>query len=338
MAEHFLQMSAGDRRDALLVAAGASGRPVYLLEKDVWVVWTLAVLYGSDLRENLIFKGGTSLSKAFRVINRFSEDVDLTYDIRCIAPELVKGREDALPKSKSEARRWSDHVRETLPRWVQDTVQPLIRDALLSERLDAKVQVEGEKLFLEYSALASHDAYVAPHVMLEFGARSTGEPARQHSIRCDAASHVSSLSFPEAEPKVMDAERTFWEKATAIHVFCHQKRRRGDRFSRHWYDIARLDHAGIVDSAIAKPELAHAVADHKTWFFAEKDENKNPIDYRRAVCGELQLVPEAQARVALRDDYESMRDGGLLHDDAESFDSLMDRCGEIQDKVNRGSR
>lgn len=78
MAEAFLTLSADDRREALAVAADRSGRPPHLLEKDVWVVWTLATLFGSDLGEHLVFKGGTSLSKAYHVIRRFSEDVDLT--------------------------------------------------------------------------------------------------------------------------------------------------------------------------------------------------------------------------------------------------------------------
>ena len=89
MADVFLQLSAGDRRDALGVAADRSGRPAHLLEKDVWVVWALATLYAVPLGEHLVFKGGTSLSKAYQVIRRFSEDVDLTYDIRAIAPDLV---------------------------------------------------------------------------------------------------------------------------------------------------------------------------------------------------------------------------------------------------------
>jgi predicted nucleotidyltransferase component of viral defense system len=89
MAEYFLQLSVEDRREALSYAADRLGRPAHLLEKDVWVVWALETLFGSILGEHLIFKGGTSLSKAYKVIRRFSEDVDLTYDIRAIAPDLV---------------------------------------------------------------------------------------------------------------------------------------------------------------------------------------------------------------------------------------------------------
>ncbi len=96
MAEAFLLLPAEDRLEALSVAADRSGRPAHLLEKDAWVVWALATLYGSPLGEHLVFKGGTSLSKAYGVIRRFSEDVDLTYDIRALAPDLVGDNGEAF--------------------------------------------------------------------------------------------------------------------------------------------------------------------------------------------------------------------------------------------------
>ncbi len=89
MADRFLALSKDDRREALAVAAARTGRPIHLLEKDVWVAWTLETLYSSKLGEHLVFKGGTSLSKAYGAIRRFSEDIDLTYDIRALAPDLV---------------------------------------------------------------------------------------------------------------------------------------------------------------------------------------------------------------------------------------------------------
>ena len=102
MADSFLHLPIEDRREALGVAADRSGRPAHLLEKDVWVVWVLAFLYGSAVGEHLVFKGGTSLSKAYQVIRRFSEEVDLTYDIRAIAPDLVGENGEGLPKTRSE--------------------------------------------------------------------------------------------------------------------------------------------------------------------------------------------------------------------------------------------
>lgn len=335
MADAFLHLPVADRREALSVAAGQSGRPAHLLEKDVWVVWALATLYGSPLGEHLVFKGGTSLSKAYGVIRRFSEDVDLTYDIRAIAPDLVGDNGEALPKTRSEEKRWSSEVRKRLPEWVAGTAQPVIADALTAEALVASIRVEDEKLFIDYEATAVGSGYVAPSVMLEFGARSTGEPASLRNIACDASGLVEGVVFPTARPRVMHAERTFWEKATAIHVFCLQERLRGDRFARHWHDIVRLDDAGLADAAIADRELANAVARHKGMFFAEKAADRSPIDYVAAVNDGLQLVPGGDASKALQEDYGRMVEDGLLLDDAEPFEALMVRCADIAARANR---
>ena len=301
----------------------------------MWVVWALATLYAAPLGEHLVFKGGTSLSKAYQVIRRFSEDVDLTYDIRAIAPDLVGDKGEALPKTRSEEKRWSSEVRRRLPEWVAETVQPVIANALAVEGLAASVRVEDEKLFIDYEATAAGSGYVAPSVMLEFGARSTGEPASLREVVCDAAGLIEGLIFPAARPRVMLAERTFWEKATAIHVFCLQERLRGERFARHWHDIARLDEAGFAEAAFADRELANAVARHKSMFFAEKAADRTPIDYAAAINGGLHLVPVGDGAKALEDDYVRMVEDGLLFDDSEPFDALMVRCADIATRANR---
>ncbi|MGI8366324.1 nucleotidyl transferase AbiEii/AbiGii toxin family protein [Sphingomonas paucimobilis] len=297
-------------------------------------MWALSTLYAAPLGEHLVFKGGTSLSKAYQVIHRFSEDVDLTYDIRAIAPDLVGENGEALPKTRSEEKRWSSEVRRRLPEWVAAAVQPVIADALVTEGLAATIRVEGDRLFIDYEPTAVGSGYVAPSVMLEFGARSTGEPASLRDVVCDASDLIDGLIFPTARPRVMHAERTFWEKATAIHVFCQQDRLRGDRFARHWYDVARLDEAGLADAAFADRDLANAVARHKSMFFAEKAADRTPIDYAAAVSGGLQLVPVGDAARALEDDYARMVEDGLLFDDAESFEALMARCAEIAARAN----
>ncbi|ANW02858.1 nucleotidyl transferase AbiEii/AbiGii toxin family protein [Bradyrhizobium icense] len=338
MADAFLNLPVGDRREALNVAADQSGRPAHLLEKDVWVVWALATLYGSALGQHLVFKGGTSLSKAYGVIRRFSEDVDLTYDIRAIAPDLVEANGEALPKTRSEEKRWSSEVRKRLPEWVAGTAQPVIAGALAAEALVATIRVEGEKLFIDYEPIAAGSGYVAPSVMLEFGARSTGEPASLRDIACDASGLIEGVTFPTARPRVMHAERTFWEKATAIHVFCLQERLRSDRFARHWHDVVRLDEAGLAEAAFADRALASAVARHKGMFFAEKAADRSPIDYAAAVNGGLQLVPGGDAAKALEEDYGRMVEDGLLLDDAENFEVLMARSADIARRANEAAK
>jgi len=114
MAEHFFARSAPDRRDVLNVAATRSGRRAHLLEKDAWVVWTLDVLFNAPFANALVFTGGTSLSKGYQAIGRFSEDVDLTYDIRALAPELAAAGSEGLPPTRSQEQRWTRIIRERL--------------------------------------------------------------------------------------------------------------------------------------------------------------------------------------------------------------------------------
>ena len=332
----FESLSLRDRRDALDVAAGRGGRSAHLLEKDVWIVHTLRALMESPFGCALTFKGGTSLSKAYHAIRRFSEDLDITYDIRAIAPDLVKGNGiDPLPRSHSQAKKWSGDIRKRLRGWVVDRALPAVEDNLSHLGLQARVRADGDRLFVGYDPLSSDYGFVRPEVMVEFGARSSGEPREYRLIECDAAPLMSGVRFPSARAHVMLAERTFWEKATAIHVFCRQLQRRGERLSRHWHDLVRLNDVGFAKKAAANQTLALLVARHKSMFFREKDAEGNWIDYEAVVSGALQLVPRGRSYEALAEDYGKMLRDGMLLDDEEQFDDLMERCGKIETMMNR---
>ena len=246
MADHYLDLGIDVRREALEFAASESGRPAYLLEKDIWVVWTLRTLFGAPVGASLVFKGGTSLSKAYGVIRRFSEDVDLTYDIRDIAPDLVGDIAEPLPANRSQEKRWSAEIRRRLAEWIRDTAAPHLAEALGSVDPDGTVQIDSTDLFVCYAPLNEGTAYVRPEVKLEFGARSTGEPTARMPVICDAAPHVPGVEFPKADPRVLQIERTFWEKATAAHVYCVQHRLRGGRFARH----------GTISLALTRPAMS----------------------------------------------------------------------------------
>lgn len=335
MPEAFFSLSRDDQREALLVAASRSGRAVHLLEKDIWVVWILDALFRSGFAGDLVFKGGTSLSKAYSAIARFSEDIDLTYDIRAIAPDLVGVPPNVIPRSRSQQQRWTDIIRERLPEWLGTTVVPMLDQKIRVEHLDATLQADGDRVFVRYNPLTEGTRYVSPAVLLDFGARSTGEPHETRDISCDAAAHLPEIVFPVAAPRVMRAERTFWEKATAIHVFCRGGRFRGpERFSRHWYDVTALDRNGYAALASNDRTLAHAVAEHKSMFFRETDGTGQVIDYIRAISGELRLVPDGDAAAALEADYRKMIEDGLLFDEAPTFQALLDACRILQDRMN----
>lgn len=336
MAEYFFDLSQKDRREAVEYVRAESGRPAHLLEKDIWVVWALRALFDAPVSKGLTFKGGTSLSKVYQVINRFSEDIDLTYDIRKLIPDLT-GDYGEWPTSRSQASKWTRAVRHRLPDWIKKNIQPIIEAALAKERLDARVELGGKEndtLLLHYPALAQGTGYVAPVVTLEFGARATGEPHEIHTVTCDIAGHLPEVSFPTASPQVMNLSRTFWEKATAAHVFCAQGRIRGERYARHWHDLVAISQSQYFAAVITDRAVASAVARHKSYFFIEKDQDGQTIEYADATTGHLKIVPEGDAKAALAQDYAAMVADNVMVGDTLSFEALLDVCADMEAKIN----
>lgn len=336
MPETYFSLTSAEQAELLDTASSRSGRPAHLLEKDVWVVWTLSCLFSSPLADRLTFKGGTSLSKAYNVIDRFSEDIDLTCDIRRLLPEMVTEPE-GIPPTSSQVAKWTKAVRSRLPQWIENDVVPILQTALINSDLDVSLDITGkdsDSIRVKYPPLYQGTGYVAPHIRLEFGARSTGEPYEVLPVGCDLAPLIPEIVFPQAHPRVMKMERTFWEKATAIHVFCRQAKMRGNRFARHWHDLLRLASTERIQNSLMDKSWLEQVVRHKAMFFQEKDQAGIPIDYRECLNGHLCLVPDGSAREALREDYNSMIQDGILLTQAPEFDIILKQCAHLQAKIN----
>jgi hypothetical protein len=337
MPERYFDLSTSDKKDLLETAAERSGHSPHLLEKDIWVVWALSALFRSSLGSDLTFKGGTSLSKAYKAIDRFSEDIDLTYDIRRLIGDLVE-KPGEIPHSASQAKKWTKAVRERLPQWIEADVLPVLSQAMSDEGIIAELSLDGKEkdsLLLSYAPMKIGTGYVAPQIRLEFGARATGEPREAVFVECDLAALIPDIAFPEATPLVMKMERTFWEKATAAHVFCLQNRLRGERFSRHWYDIARLAQSERLRASFPAKEYGKLVVAHKSMFFAEKNQSGASIDYAECLRGRLRLVPTGTTYEALAEDYAKMVEDGILLQNAQDFQTLMAECAKMEQRINR---
>ena len=331
----FQIMSAGDRYDLLRATGIKNRREPFVFEKDIWVVQILKILFEAPFGKDLVFKGGTSLSKAYNVIRRFSEDLDITYDIRAFAPDVIGDAEEALPPNRSQERKWTKTIRKRLEEWTREEARTVIEEGLLRAGFrPTGFRTENDQVYIAYEPLFEYPGFIKPEVKVEFGARSTGEPCMEQLVKCDAAGLVPEIVFPSVYLSAMVAERTFWEKATSMHVFCHRKRGRGNRLSRHWHDLVRLDDAGYGEKAFSARGLALAVARHKSMFFPEKDADGNRIDFEASVKGELQLVPSGEAYDLLADDYESMVRADMLFNDPEPFENIMKQCADIETRAN----
>ena len=334
MAEPFLSLGARERADILRTVAARSRRSAVILEKDIWVCWVLQALFSMPDPHPMAFKGGTSLSKVYGIIARFSEDVDVTLDYRAFDDGFDPFADGA---SRTQIKRFSERLKDCVARYVRDIIGPALDDA--AERLAANgrhalhVGDDGETIRVAYpSAVEAPDSYVRSEVLLEFGGRNVIDPNERHAIRPDIAALTTELDYPSATVTVLSPARTFWEKATLIHVECHRRRLmdRPDRLSRHWFDLTCLAAHPVGRAALSDRVLLEDVVRHKKVFFHAGNAN-----YDQCLDGRLRLVPDDDQLPALRSDYDAMRNARIVGDDAPGFDALIERIRILEADANR---
>ena len=282
----------------------------------------------------MAFKGGTSLSKVFGIINRFSEDVDITLDYRAFADGF---NPFATGVSNSQIRRLSDRLKACVKGYIRDVVGPTLEAEAaklpISGRHAVRVGEEGERLWFAFpSAVENPIDYLATEVLLEFGGRNVIDPNEQHDIVPILADFTNGLDYPAATVTALSPARTLWEKATLIHVECHRRRLAAgpERLSRHWFDLACLAKHDIGRAALANRALLEDVVRHQTVFF-----RASYTHFDRCLDGRFRLIPDEDQLDGLRSDYDAMRRAGIVSGDAPGFDSLMDEIRKIECVVNR---
>ena len=336
MGDAFLSLSTRERGDILRTLAAHTGRPALILEKDIWLCWVLGALFAIPDRHPMAFKGGSSLSKVYRIIDRFSEDVDITLDYRA----FDDGFDPFAPGvSRSGIKRFSHRLRTYVKTYIRDVVVNALTAASedLATASGHAIQIvdDGETVRVAYpSAVEKSTGCLRSEILLEFGGRNVIEPNMQHTIVPDIAALVPDLDYPTASVTVLSASRTFWEKATLIHVECHRRRLadRPDRLSRHWFDMACLASHDVGRAALVDRVLLEDVVRLKKIFF-----NASYAHYDRCLDGRLRLVPDDDQLPGLRADYDAMRTAGIVGDGAPDFESLVERIRDVETRAN-GSR
>lgn len=286
----------------------------------------------------MAFKGGTSLSKVYKAISRFSEDVDITIDYRSLLPEFDPFDERL---SNSQRRKGCDLLQERARALVRERLAPHFSERMMKEaRGSGSVQVvdNDEALRMIYpSALsdAGESAYMQSSILMEFGGRNTTQPMESHQISPYVAQRTVDLFFPTVEASVLSGVRTFWEKATLIHVECNRDdfESRVARKSRHWYDLAKLTDNAIGKRALSDLPLVADVVKHKKVFFASAHAR-----YDDCLQGQMRLVPEEKSRQALRRDFEAMIESGMFELPPDPMDEILARLSALEDQINQAHR
>lgn len=335
-----------DRFELFSTAAAQRGDMLpSLIEKDFWVCWTLKRVFAlADPPAGLIFKGGTSLSKVYQAIDRFSEDVDLSFDRGALGfgGEMDPARAGSRKQTEKRLEALSGACRRMIRDEFIGRLEAAFQAALGSPPSRRTWRIELDKddpdrqtlLFHFPSGIAEREGadarYMQPQVRLELGARGEQWPAEQATVTSYAAQSAPQ-PFKEASctVRVLAVERTFWEKATILHAWYHfpQTKPLPERQSRHYFDLAKLCEKGHSRRALAKPDLLRAVAEHKSVFFRSP-----PAKYEEAVPGGLRLVPTPSRRKELEADYAKMR--LMIFGDVPPLNHVFDVLAELEREIN----
>jgi hypothetical protein len=330
------------------------GLPAAIMEKDFWVCWTLKHVFNLPMASHLLFKGGTSLSKVFSAINRFSEDIDLSVHRDYLG--FGGDSDPMLLPSASKRDAQIAKLQQACIENIQSEFLPALRmsfKAVLGDETKLEPKEAGNPTVIPWNLeLAPNDpqtvlftypvgigvsgpeiprnAYIAPVVKLEMGARSDPYPTGSHTVTSYAAEEYPNL-FEEASCtlNVLEAERTFWEKATILHAEYHRPDtgRATERLSRHYYDLAQLAATEIAGKALGDFSLLERVAMHKKVFF-----RSGWAKYDEARPGSFRLVPPPSRQDALRRDYDSMQE--MFFGERPSFEHIIATLQLLEDRIN----
>jgi len=332
-----------DRSDLFRVAGDSLGLTPGLIEKDFWVCWVLRRLYTNiEVSAQLHFKGGTSLSKVFGVIERMSEDVDLVIDRTDLG--FTDTRDPMNPELSGKARqRIVDEIRSKAREFVRSELQHALRHACAEalgvaasprtwELEIADDDADDQTILFRYPTIEQPSRYMRAVVRLELGARGDPWPSVSGPIRPYAADTLPApFVAPDTElPRVVSAERTFWDKVTVLHRIHHQPEDKplAPRMARHYYDVFRFAEHELGQKAILDVDLLAKVVEHTSLFFP-----RAWAKYELAKPGSLRLTPPAHFLDQLRGDYEEMA-SEMMFGGVPDFEAVIGRIAEIEFSVN----
>ncbi len=322
-------LSLAQRQELFSETAARRNMQPAIAEKDFWVCWTLSKLFGHDeLAKLLMFKGGTSLSKVFHLIERFSEDIDLILDWR-----LVSGEDPKSERSKTKQNKLNDDMNEKAQAYIAGELLAMVRGVISPVCSCTIADDDPHVINIKYPAAFS-DVYLRPEIRLEIGPLASWFPSGTYEIESYAAEAFPAL-FEQTGCFVhaIKAERTFWEKATILHQEAHRPEEKPLplRYSRHYYDLALMANSEVRHTALADIAQLKDVVAFKMRFYPS-----GWSQYDTALPGSLKLVPSAHVLKELRTDYVNMRN--MIFGQYPAFEDVLETLQMLEDEINGMTR
>src|SRR5229473_1781042 len=333
--DKFAESKPAERQPYFEETAARQNSTTTAVEKDFWICWTLRHLFTLEAIPELRFKGGTSLSKVFGLIERFSEDIDIS--INRAALGFSGERDLANPHLSGTKRKALDEeLRAAITAEVKSKILPKLHhrfQVILGkhgwELAPSKGENEEMTLLFHYPNAFEYNSYLRPQIKIEFG-RGDQRPSEKSTV----TPFVTEM-FPDifreksAAVVVLDCERTFWEKVTLLHAENHRPdpTKLKARMARHWSDVAVMSTAKrFKDEKLSLDLLAQVIRFKKIYFAA------NWAHYDTAVPGTLRIVPNESLQAILRKDYQQMEE--MFPSKPLTFDEILTKLEALQQRIN----
>ncbi len=326
---NFYQLGNGEKKQIFEFIEYQHGLPAFAVEKDWWVVVTLDLLFKTSIKDHLVFKGGTSLSKAWQLLDRFSEDIDLGVDRSFFGYEgEISNR--AINRLRADARAY-----------FQKNLIPELQELFINRGFDVSLELESNGnenqdpaiVLVEYPVVTDNDSYVDPRVKIEIGSRSLREPSELRSIRSLVSAYFQSEEFADNPIKIpcVTAERTFIEKLFIMHEVTklESKNKNPGRLSRHMYDLYQLNRTKIGEQAFQDPQLIDALIAHRRKFYRIKE-----LDYDQHYPPSFDPIPPTEFLDNWKKDYRAMQENMIYGEKEISFDELLTTLNHLRDTYN----
>ncbi|MFK7808179.1 MAG: nucleotidyl transferase AbiEii/AbiGii toxin family protein [Saprospiraceae bacterium] len=322
----FHKLSDADKRTIFTTTGEKEGLPAYAIEKDWWVVQTIRIIFQMEVGKQLLFKGGTSLSKAWGLINRFSEDIDLALN-----REFLGFKTGLI--SKTQVRKLRTASFEYITNAFYEDLKAAFEEAGFDNvTFDYENLGDGDQdpvsILVQYPALIDHPEYIKPRVKVEIGSRSLKDPYSDRSFKSIVSNQFSDKAYADTEITIpcINPERTYLEKLFLLHEEFQkpEEKIRVDRLSRHLYDLYKISQSEYKKTA-QDPALISDIIEHRERFNGMKG-----VDYKTHYPPNLNPIPPAKYIDAWKADYKKMQNE-MIPGESPTFEELI---AKVKDDVS----
>lgn len=325
-----------DLRDAFTIVAERKGVLPLVVEKDFWITWCLQKLFSLPLSVNMVFKGGTSLSKGYNLINRLSEDCDITLSRASLG--FVDERDPLYAPSRKKRDKLLDELKQACNDFITSTLKTKLYESfqqeLEEEKWDLSVDEDPQSLRFYYPQVLPENNYgtqdyIRRSVLLEFGVRGDIYPTESRRLTSYIAEEFEIFDDSTTLIPCLSPLRTFWEKATLLHAEHHRPLEKPTplRISRHYYDLSMLNQAGFAKTAMENIGILQDVIKNKTLLFPSAWANYDLIP-----TDSLKLLPTTDRLPDLEQDYANTREF-MLFGSKPAFEDILHDITSLEETM-----